>query len=170
MPVTHPKPVQSPLSALNADKPQTPPSKKKQGQASESTTPLVLEQRAQPRTTAEELEAELLTDAILEDRSDMQNYAVFCRDAEVDATYASASEPNMHHSAQHDDKETLLPDTGAVGNLVGMNTAKRICASARRLGNKVTWSRLKVPKIVSGVGSGAAVAEFQVLRRVGVAR
>eukprot|EP00971_Amphidinium_carterae_P260683 5171634-Amphidinium_carterae.2 len=43
-----------------------------------------------------------------------------------------------------------------------MNTAKRICAGARRLGNKVTWSRLKVPKIVSGVGSGAAVAEFQV--------
>eukprot|EP00971_Amphidinium_carterae_P260682 5171634-Amphidinium_carterae.1 len=134
MPVTHPKPVQSPLSALNTDRPQVhdlssligtsvivsrPPSKKKkQGQASESTTPLVLEQRTQPRTTAEELEAELMADAILEDRSDMQNYAVFCRDAEVDATYASASEPNMHHSAQHDDKETLLPDTGAVGNLV----------------------------------------------------
>eukprot|EP00971_Amphidinium_carterae_P029032 570818-Amphidinium_carterae.1 len=108
MPVTHPKPVQSPLSALNTDKPHVhdlssligtsvivsrPPSKKKQGQASESTTPLALEQRTQPRTTAEELEAELLADAILDDRSDMQNYAVFCRDAEVDATYASASEP-----------------------------------------------------------------------------
>eukprot|EP00971_Amphidinium_carterae_P011717 230629-Amphidinium_carterae.1 len=43
-----------------------------------------------------------------------------------------------------------------------MSTAHRMCAAAKKSGHRVTWSRLKTPKIVNGVGSGAAVAEYQV--------
>eukprot|EP00971_Amphidinium_carterae_P349019 6490797-Amphidinium_carterae.1 len=74
----------------------------------------------------------------------------------------SSPETQNHSNAKLAMTETLLPDTGAVDNLIGLNTARRFAASARKQGSEVKWSRLQKPRLISGVGGRPAVAYHQV--------
>ena len=66
-----------------------------------------------------------------------------------------------HDKAKSDVMETLLPDTGAVDNLIGMDCARSISRLAQEKGLHCKWSRLLQPKVISGVGGSAQVSEYQ---------
>eukprot|EP00971_Amphidinium_carterae_P132894 2631664-Amphidinium_carterae.1 len=62
------------------------------------------------------------------------------------------------------DRCTLLPDTGAVDNLIGSQQAARfndVAKQVKPVKAKVTWSVLKQPRLVSGVGGSAQVIRHQ---------
>eukprot|EP00971_Amphidinium_carterae_P166245 3295161-Amphidinium_carterae.1 len=67
-----------------------------------------------------------------------------------------------HSKAKLHAMETLLPDTGAVDNLIGLNTARRFAAAARQQQTAVKWSKLQRPRLISGVGGRPAVAYHQI--------
>eukprot|EP00971_Amphidinium_carterae_P076040 1502131-Amphidinium_carterae.1 len=75
---------------------------------------------------------------------------------------ASTNEAQNHSKARLETMETLLPDTGAVDNLIGLNTARKFAETARRMGTPVKWSKLQRPRVISGVGGRPAVAQYQV--------
>eukprot|EP00971_Amphidinium_carterae_P349761 6491208-Amphidinium_carterae.2 len=78
------------------------------------------------------------------------------------SAYNSNMETQNHSKAKLHSVETLLPDTGAVDNLIGLNTARRFAAAARQQQSKVQWSRLQRPRLISGVGGRPAIAHYQV--------
>eukprot|EP00971_Amphidinium_carterae_P196572 3901114-Amphidinium_carterae.2 len=59
------------------------------------------------------------------------------------------------------DQCTLLPDTGAVDNLIGSLQAARFSERAKQTNAKVMWSLLKQPRLVSGVGGAAQIIRHQ---------
>eukprot|EP00971_Amphidinium_carterae_P237347 4711480-Amphidinium_carterae.1 len=83
-------------------------------------------------------------------------------------TSAAAYETNSMSTTQNHSKaklqhvETLLPDTGAVDNLIGLRTALRFAAAAKQQGTTVRWSKLQRPRLISGVGGRPAIANYQV--------
>eukprot|EP00971_Amphidinium_carterae_P058637 1159590-Amphidinium_carterae.1 len=78
-------------------------------------------------------------------------------------TSSSASIKPSHSRAlsSRSDQCTLLPDTGAVDNLIGSQQAARFNDMAKQVKAKVTWSTLKQPRLVSGVGGSAQVIRHQ---------
>eukprot|EP00971_Amphidinium_carterae_P281620 5590913-Amphidinium_carterae.1 len=69
--------------------------------------------------------------------------------------------PSHARALSSSDRCTLLPDTGAVENLIGAQQASRFAAKAKQTGSTVEWSVLKNPKLVSGVGGSAQVIRHQ---------
>eukprot|EP00971_Amphidinium_carterae_P351093 6491908-Amphidinium_carterae.1 len=74
----------------------------------------------------------------------------------------SESTPS-HERAKLSSMESLLPDTGAVENLVGARSAQHMTEIASQIGARCRWTRLACPKTVSGVGGSSQTAEFQIV-------
>eukprot|EP00971_Amphidinium_carterae_P349217 6490904-Amphidinium_carterae.1 len=68
-----------------------------------------------------------------------------------------------HGRAQLEECPSLLPDSGAVENLVGSNTAKRLADYSRQQGHQPRWVRLHRPKAISGVGGAASASTHQII-------
>eukprot|EP00971_Amphidinium_carterae_P322855 6416925-Amphidinium_carterae.2 len=68
-----------------------------------------------------------------------------------------------HERAKLSSMESLLPDTGAVENLVGARSAQHMTEIAKQVGARCRWTRLTCPKTVSGVGGSSQTAEFQIV-------
>eukprot|EP00971_Amphidinium_carterae_P325781 6456226-Amphidinium_carterae.1 len=99
----------------------------------------------------------------LEDASCTSAWAVMDRtDWHTSSFSTSTNEAQNHSKARLETMETLLPDTGAVDNLIGLNTARRFAETARCMGTAVKWSKLQRPRVISGVGGRPAVAQYQV--------
>eukprot|EP00971_Amphidinium_carterae_P065784 1303479-Amphidinium_carterae.1 len=100
----------------------------------------------------------------LEDASCTSAWAVMDRTDWHTSSFSTSTndEAQNHSKARLETMETLLPDTGAVDNLIGLNTARRFAETARRMGTSVKWSKLQRPRVISGVGGRPAVAQYQV--------
>eukprot|EP00971_Amphidinium_carterae_P352626 6492680-Amphidinium_carterae.4 len=75
----------------------------------------------------------------------------------------AASPPQPVKSSHHravTNQPTLLPDSGAVSNLIGSLRAKEFSKAAKSLGHAVTWTKLTQPRIVSGVGGTGSACQY----------
>eukprot|EP00971_Amphidinium_carterae_P335018 6470655-Amphidinium_carterae.1 len=68
-----------------------------------------------------------------------------------------------HCRAQLEECPSLLPDSGAVENLVGSHTAKRLAAYSKQQGHQPRWVKLHRPKAISGVGGAASASTHQII-------
>eukprot|EP00971_Amphidinium_carterae_P299419 5949178-Amphidinium_carterae.1 len=75
------------------------------------------------------------------------------------ATSPSQPARSSHHRAVAS-QPTLLPDSGAVTNLIGSLRAKEFSKAARSLGQTVSWTKLSQPRIVSGVGGTGSACQY----------
>ena len=66
-----------------------------------------------------------------------------------------------HGSARIPGKEGLLPDTGACGNLQGLDHVQRVSMLVEKHGRKVKWEKLVKPKHVAGVGDNTKACAHQ---------
>eukprot|EP00971_Amphidinium_carterae_P146132 2896397-Amphidinium_carterae.4 len=91
-------------------------------------------------------------------------YPVFMDDVQPGTAYASTHghvKPSHDKATSKRHPATLLPDTGAVENLIGSRRAAEFHKEATRQGMSTSWSRLKTPKLVSGVGGSAQLIQHQ---------
>ena len=79
----------------------------------------------------------------------------------ADAYSYKSIQPNHDRALSPDHPTTLLPDTGAVENLIGAKRAQEFHHLAQQMGQKARWTKLHKPKLVSGVGGSAQVIQHQ---------
>eukprot|EP00971_Amphidinium_carterae_P117631 2330389-Amphidinium_carterae.1 len=89
-------------------------------------------------------------------------YPVFQMDC-MSETSDENTYKGSHCRAQLEECPSLLPDSGAVENLVGSNTAKRLAKFSRQQGHQPRWVRLYRPKAISGVGGAASASTHQII-------
>eukprot|EP00971_Amphidinium_carterae_P349204 6490895-Amphidinium_carterae.1 len=74
---------------------------------------------------------------------------------------ASPPQPSRNsHQRAVTSQPTLLPDSGAVTNLIGSLRAKEFSKAAKALGHSVMWTKLTQPRIVSGVGGTGSACQY----------
>eukprot|EP00971_Amphidinium_carterae_P017625 347158-Amphidinium_carterae.1 len=77
-------------------------------------------------------------------------------DVKTDTAYASNPIKLSHERAMsRKHPATLLPDSGAVEKLIGAQRATAVHKEAIKQGLRPTWTKLKMPKLVYGVGGTA---------------
>eukprot|EP00971_Amphidinium_carterae_P153334 3039826-Amphidinium_carterae.2 len=97
-----------------------------------------------------------------ESKGDRLDYPVFIDDVKADAAYASSPvKPSHDKAVSRIHPATLLPDTGAVENLIGARRAAEFHKEADRQGLHASWTKLRTPKLVSGVGGSAQLIQHQ---------
>eukprot|EP00971_Amphidinium_carterae_P071955 1422853-Amphidinium_carterae.1 len=119
--------------------------------------------KTQPRHTSATVVARLRRiDRGDEEHESQGHYPIFIDDVLPDTAYASNPiKPSHDRAMSQQHPATLLPDSGAVENLIGAKRASAFHKEATKQGMRASWTKLKVPKLVSGVGGAAQLIQHQ---------